>query len=130
MEGKLSFSLSRSDLDNLKLNSRSILEKNQWYLVSHIGYEAMTPLLKGKLLFNSTHVYLSKKKSDCTLATFIPSLYLLARIGYYWLRGGGDREAKPPLLYILTTLQLHCMVKLTLFIKIGIMKNTKRQDFW
>jgi len=23
---------------------------------------------------------------------------LLARIGYYWLRGGGDREAKPPLL--------------------------------
>ena len=120
----------RSDLDRIKFNSRSILEKNQWYLVSYIGFEAMIPSLKGKWLFNSALVYLSKKKTDYTLTTLIPSLCLLARIGYYWPRGGGDREAKPPLLYILTTLRLHYMVKLTFFVKIGIMKNTKRQDFW
>ena len=87
----------------------------------------MTPSLKGKWLFNRALVYLNKKKSDYTLATFIPSLCLLARIGYYWLRGGGDREAKPPLLHILTTLRLHYMVKLTLFIKIGIIH---RQEIW
>ena len=46
-------------------------------LVSPIGFEPMTPSSKGKQLFNSDLVYLSKKKSDYALVH-------LFRVYVYW----------------------------------------------
>ena len=53
--------------------------------------------LKRKAIIQQYYCLFIQKKSYYTLAILIPSLYLSARIGYYFIRGGGDREAKPPL---------------------------------
>ena len=109
--------LYRSDLDRVKFNSHSILEKNHCYLGKLYWIRTNDTFLKRKVIIQQRSCLFKQKKSDYTLTTLIPSLYLLARIRYHRLRGGGDREAKPPLQYILTTLRLDYMLIFTLFCK-------------